>query len=76
MASQHAERYDDLTLQIGQQAQRSADLYADDARRAWSTKQSEVGLLEAASAQLVMTSRAAQDAMAIRLGNQTPPVNA
>jgi hypothetical protein len=76
MASQHVERYDDLTLQIGHQAQRSADLYADDSRRAWQTKQQEVGLMEAAAAQLVMTPRAAQDAMAIRLGNQTPPITA
>jgi hypothetical protein len=76
MASQHAERYDDLTLQIAHQAQRSADLYADDARRAWQTAQSEPSLMEAISAQAVMSSRVASEAMQYRLAVQTPPVTA
>ena len=72
--SQHADRYDDITLQISHQAQRAADLYADDVRRAWQTQQSEVSLMEAAAAQMVSTSRVAQEAMGIRLGVQTPPL--
>lgn len=72
--SQHADRYDDLTLQIAQQAQRSADLYQDDARRAWQTAQSEPSVLEAVAAQALMTSRPAQEAMQYRLAIQTPPV--
>ena len=74
MASQHAERYDDITLQISQNAQRSGDIYMNDSRYSYIRGVDSTSFSEAKAMQTANASGVAMDAMQLRTAVQTPPI--
>ena len=74
MAAQHVDRYDDITLQVALARKEQADLYADDARRAFQRRIDTVSQSDAVAAQTQATSRIASEAMQLRTGVSQPPV--
>ena len=68
----HTDQYDNISLQIALARQSSADIYSDDARRAWQTRRDELSMGEAVANQTQATSRLAQDAIAANLTVRTP----
>ena len=66
--------YEDKVLEHILAHQREmATLYNDDARRAYQRRVDSVSVQEAYALQIANLNKAAQDAMALRLANQTPP---
>lgn len=74
MALANAEMYQEISLQIAQEAQRSGGLYAQDSRYAYQRRVDELSAAEAHALQTSQTSRIAQDAMQLRTGVQSPPI--
>lgn len=74
MAALHTERYDDLTLQLAQGAERNANVYLNDARYAYQRRQDEVSFAEGKAMQASNASLVASEAMQNRLAVQTPPI--
>jgi hypothetical protein len=73
-ASTHTDRYDDLTLQVALARKESADLYADDARRAYQRRIDTISQTDATAIQTQRTSALAAEIAQLRAGTSQPPV--
>ena len=70
----HTERYDDLTLQLAQGAERNANVYLNDSRYAYQRRVDEVSFAEGKAMQTSNASGVAMEAMQYRTAVQTPPI--